>query len=211
MSRLKLLDLFCGGGGAAMGYHLAGFDVTGVDINRQPHYPFTFIQDDALAYLAAHGHEYDVIHASPPCQRYTQKTSTWGRQRTHFEDHPDLIGPTREALEATGLPWVIENVEGAPIRTDLMLCGTMFGLRIRKHRFFESSNALPPAPRPCTDHSEVYNPWSGPGRTAAKLRAAQGTPWLPMHGGASRKAGVTGDLDNAIPPVYTEHIGRSLL
>ena len=219
MTAPRLLDLFCGGGGAAMGYARAGFEVRGVDINPQPNYPFPFMKADALEVLAdmrgyslaGMGREFDVIHASPPCQAYTRKAADWGRKRNHWIEHPDLVGPTRDLLEATGLPYVIENVPGAPIRTDLMLCGTMFGLRIKKHRLFESNVSLPFPPMLCSDHSECYNPWQGAGRSAAKLREAMGIDWLPISGGASRKAGYTGDLFNAIPPAYTEWIGRQLI
>jgi DNA (cytosine-5)-methyltransferase 1 len=207
VTKPRLLDLFCGAGGAAMGYSRAGFEVVGVDINLQPHYPFEFHQADAMTYPLD---GFDVIHASPPCQAYTRKAASWGRARNHWLEHPDLLGPTRELLIATGLPYVIENVPGAPIRAQLQLCGTMFGLRIAKHRLFEGNWPMPMAPATC-DHRDVYNPWSGKGRSADKLRAAQGTPWIPMSGGASRKAGVTGDLFNAIPPSYTEHVGRPLL
>jgi DNA (cytosine-5)-methyltransferase 1 len=218
----RLLDLFCGAGGAAMGYHRAGFEVVGVDINPQPHYPFEFIRADALDYLWAEqrlielqGHgivPFDAIHASPPCQAYTKKVSTWGRARTHWIDHPDLLAPTRDALDALGLPYVIENVEGAPLNGSLLLCGSMFGLRIRKHRIFEAGRWPMPffSPASC-DHRDIYNPWRGAGRTGDKLRDAQGTPWIPMGGGASRKVGVTGDLFNAIPPAYTEWIGSHLV
>jgi hypothetical protein len=191
-----------------MGYARAGFEVVGIDINPQGNYPFEFHQADALTFPVE---GFDVIHASPPCQLYTRKSSDWGRKRTHWLEHPDLIGPTRERLEASGVPYVIENVMGAPLRQDLVLCGTMFGLTIRKHRQFESNVALPLPPRPCTDHSECYNPWQGKGRSAAKLREAMGIDWLPISGGASRKAGYTGDLFNAIPPAYTSWIGRGLL
>lgn len=215
----RLLDLFCGGGGAAMGYARAGFDVVGVDINPQGNYPFPFVKDDALAYLedlwqgVQHGTPvpFDVIHASPPCQAYTRKAADWGRKRNHWTEHPDLVGPTRDYLYAINRPFVIENVPGAPLQAQLMLCGTMFDLGIRKHRLFESNRSLPLAPRPCSDHSECYNPWQGKGRSADKLRAAMGIDWLPISGGASRKAGYTGDLFNAIPPAYTEFIGRSLI
>ena len=203
MTRPRLLDLFCGAGGAAAGYHRAGFDVVGVDINRQPHYLFDFIEADALTFPLD---GFDAIHASPPCQAYTRKAADWGRPRNHWTDHPDLLAPTRDRLGATGVPYVIENVPGAPIHAQLMLCGTMFGLPLIKHRLFEANWSLPEPPSTC-DHRDVYNPWAGPGRSAAKLRAAQDTPWIPMSGGASRKAGVTGDLFNAIPPAYTEHIG----
>jgi DNA (cytosine-5)-methyltransferase 1 len=203
----RLLDLFCGAGGAAMGYHRAGFEVVGVDINPQPHYPFEFHQADALTYPLE---GFDAIHASPPCQAYTRKSATWGRARVNVIEHPDLIGRTRERLRASLMPWVMENVVGAPLHAQLLLCGSMFGLRIQKHRLFEANWALPFPPADC-DHRDLYNPWQGAGRTADKLRAAQDTPWIPMHGGASRKAGYTGDLNNAIPPAYTEWIGRQLL
>ena len=203
----RLLDLFCGGGGAAMGYSRAGFEIVGVDINRQPNYPFEFHQSDAMTYPLA---GFDVVHASPPCQLYTRKAADWGRRRNHWLVHPDLIGPTRERLVASRLPYIIENVPGAPIRADLVLCGTMFGLRIRKHRMFESNQDLGFPPCSCGDHSECYNPWQGKGRSATLLRDAMGIDWLPISGGASRKAGYTGDLFNAIPPAYTEWIGRQL-
>ena len=220
MTRPRLLDLYCGAGGAAAGYDAAGFEVIGVDVNPQPHYPYKFIQDDAILYMAALLRDfevfpYDAIHASPPCQAYTRKEATWGRERKHFIDHPDLIVPTRHALESAEVPYVIENVPGAPINAQLMLCGTMFrapgvtGKRLIKHRLFEANWPLPMAPATC-DHTDVYNPWSGKDRSAEKLRDAQGTPWIPMSGGASRKAGVTGDLFNAIPPSYTEWIGHAL-
>ena len=207
---MRLLDLFCGAGGAGMGYHRAGFEVVGVDINPQPHYPFEFHQADALEYLAAHGHEFDAIHASPPCQGYTRKPKNWGRKRVSEIVHPDLLDETRELLKHTGKPYVLENVPGSPIRAQLFLCGSMFGLKIQKHRYFESNIALPFAPATC-NHVGLFNPWEGEGRTADKFREAQGTPWIPAGGGASRKAGVTGDLYNAIPPAYTEFIGRQLL
>jgi DNA (cytosine-5)-methyltransferase 1 len=208
--RPRLLDLFCGAGGAAMGYWRAGFDVVGVDMNPQPHYPFEFIQADALELGPDFIARFNALHASPPCQKYTRKAAHWGRERKHFIDHPDLIDPTRDLLKKSGLPYVLENVIGAPMRADAVLCGTMFGLRIIKHRQFECNFPLPCILPPC-DHRDVYNPWSGKGRSANEHREAQGTPWIPQCGGASRKAGVTGDLNNAIPPAYTEWLGRHLL
>jgi DNA (cytosine-5)-methyltransferase 1 len=191
-----------------MGYHRAGADdIVGVDINRQGNYPFAFVRDDAISFVERFADEFDFIHASPPCQLYTRKSADWGRARKHWHPHPDLLGPTRDALVATGKPFVIENVVGAPIRADLMLCGTMFGLRIRKHRLFESNQPLV-APAAECNHADVYNPWQGKGRNAEKLRHAMGIDWLPISGGASRKNGYTGDLFNAIPPAYTEWIGR---
>lgn len=192
-----------------MGYHRAGFEVVGVDINPQGNYPFEFHQMDAMIALAhldwVEG--FDAIHASPPCQAHTRKAANWGRKRTHWLDHPTLIEPTRELLHRIGLPFVIENVVGAPLDAQLMLCGSMFGLRIQKHRLFEANWVLPMAPASC-NHTDVYNPWAGAGRSAEKLREAMGIDWLPISGGASRKAGYTGDLFNAIPPAYTEWIGR---
>lgn len=194
-----------------MGYHRAGFEVVGVDINPQGNYPFEFVQADAFTFIEEVGfYGADVIHASPPCQIHTRKAANWGRERTHWLDHHDLIPGTRLRLEHSGLPYVIENVPGAPIDAQLLLCGSMFGLRIQKHRLFEANWPLPMAPATC-NHTDLYNPWAGAGRSADKLREAMGIDWLPISGGASRKAGYTGDLFNAIPPAYTEWIGAQLL
>ena len=196
-----------------MGYHRAGFDVVGVDINPQPHYPFEFIQADAMTYPLE---GFDVIHASPPCQAYSKIVrNVWHRS----DDHPDLVAPTRDRLITAGVPYVIENVEGAPIRASVMLCGTMFGLNIRKHRWFETHGVdIILAPASCGDHRKLYNPWksklpdgSKNSRTIVKFRAAQDTPWIPMGGGNSRKEGITGDVFNAIPPAYTRWIGEQLM
>lgn len=208
VTRPRLLDLFCGAGGAAMGYYRAGFEVFGVDIHPQPHYPFAFALADAME-VGLEG--YDAIHASPPCQLYTHKPTGWGRARVHQIDHPDLLAPTRARLVASGVPYVIENVPESPLAAGMQLCGTMFGLTIAKHRLFETNWPLPIlAPFGC-DHRNLYDPWKGAGRTADKLRAAQDTPWIPMAGGSGRRSGVTGDLYNAIPPAYTEWVGGLLL
>jgi hypothetical protein len=130
---LRLLDTFCCAGGAGMGYHRAGFQVFGVDIQKRDEYPFHCHEGDAIGFIREHGHEFDAIHASPPCQRYTTIT----RDR---DAHPDLVAETREALISTGKPWVIENVTAAPLRRDVVLCGEMFGLRVLRHRKFEFSN-----------------------------------------------------------------------
>lgn len=132
---MKLLDLFCGAGGAAMGYSLAGFtEIVGVDIRPQKHYPFTFVQGNAFEYLASHGHEFDLIHASPPCQRYT-RTSV-----VHRADHPDLLPVVLRILRAMRRPYVVENVPDAwrLMEASLVLCGTQFGLPIQRHRLFET-------------------------------------------------------------------------
>src|SRR5262252_358856 len=147
MTRPRLLDLFCGAGGAAMGYWRAGFDVTGVDVVPQPSYPFTFVQADALAYPLD---GFDAVHASPPCQAYSVATGNARRG-----DHVDLYEPVRRRLEASGLPWVIENVIGAPYRQGVVLCGSMFGLRVRRHRNFEASFLML---APACDHATQGRP-----------------------------------------------------
>ena|ERR1700734_1949520 len=200
----RIVDLFCGGGGASMGLHWAFPDATivGVDINKQTNYPFEFVQANALDFDIR---KFDFIWASPPCQSYTKKSANWGRKRTHWIDHPDLLGLVRKKLIKSGSSFVIENVVGAPIRADLMLCGTMFNLKIIKHRHFETNFKVVQPDQVC-NHSGVYNPWAGKGRSAEKLRRAQNINWLPISGGASRKLGNTGDLFNAIPPAYSEYI-----
>lgn len=126
-------------------------------------------------------------------------------------EYPDYLTPTRERLKLTGKPYVIENVNGSPLNGVLMLCGTMFGLKIIKHRFFEFNWDMPiNAPFTC-NHKDIYNPWQGKDRSAKKMRDAMGIDWMPTAGGASRKAGYTGDLYNAIPPAYTKYIGEYLL
>ncbi len=174
-----------------MGYHLAGFDVVGVDIAPQPHYPFEFIQADALSYVAEHGHEFDLVHGSWPCERYATVT----RWRGDPNDHPDLVPAGRLAMQATGRPWVIENVPEAPVRHDYLLCGTQFQLPVKRHRAFEtswgtSSDLVPPCWHPRTllafDHS------------AERAYAdAMGCTWM-----TSKEA------RKAIPPAYTQWIGR---
>lgn len=222
---MKLLDLFCGAGGAAMGYHHAGFDVTGVDLAPMPRYPFRFIQGDALEYVREHGHEYDAIHASPPCQAHTSmKTMHNARQ------HVDLVPATREALEATGLPWVMENVPGAPMQNYITLCGTMFGLGIddaelRRHRLFES-NMMLLAPTCRHGGSDVIGLYGGCGRDRRRVigvygegvrdsrrKTDKGVPDFTVEDGR-RAMGIDwmtlAELCQSIPPAYTEFIGRQL-
>jgi len=194
MSKPRLLDLFCGAGGASVGYVNAGFDVVGVDIKPQPHYPFEFHQADALTYPLD---GYDAYHASPPCQKYTMMQNIVKSK----EKHPDLIAPTRERLIKTGKPYVIENVYKAPLQGHLMLCGTMFGLRIIRHRFFECPwfhlELLPPC-----NHGDVYDPWHKDGvRQREKLSEAMGIDWFMTRP----------EVREAIPPAYTGYIGRYLI
>ena len=142
--RPRLLDLFCGAGGAAMGYHRAGFEVVGVDVKAQPRFPFQFVRADALEYLAAHGGEFDAVAASPPCFDWSTLAAMTGGDGSGW-----LLDATRTALDALGRPYVMENVPGAPMRYGLRLCGSEFGLstidhdgqrvQLRRHRYFESN------------------------------------------------------------------------
>ncbi len=209
MTRPRLLDLFCGAGGAAMGYHRAGFDVVGVDIKHQPRYPFEFVQGDALDFLREHGGEFDAIHASPPCQRFTAL-----RTMPHAKEHPDLVAPTRELLVATGKPYVIENVPGAPLLNPVILCGTAFGLnangrQLRRHRLFET-NVEVGLVSPCNHKPGTVGVYGHSGghssrdstllSSAAERREAMGIDWM-----------TNAELSQAIPPAYTEFIGRRLM
>jgi hypothetical protein len=206
------LDLFCGAGGAAAGYHRAGFEVIGVDINPQPNYPFEFIQREALDYLLEHGAGFDAIHASPPCQHYT--TLAKGNNANQ-DDYPDLIGTTREILIATGAPYVIENVPSAPLRNPIALCGEMFGLDVIRHRLFES-NALLMQPEHEPHRGRVsgyrHGQWyDGPyfavyGNGGGKGSLQQWRDAMDMQW-AQTKA----EISQAIPPSYTEYVGGQLL
>lgn len=213
MIRPRLLDLFSGAGGAAVGYHRAGFDVTGIDIVEQHNYPFTFISGDALEVLKDQRFlgTFDAIHASPPCQAYS---SAAGYQRSQGKTYPDLVAPTRQGLQASGLPWVIENVPGAPIRADYRLCGCMLGLpQIRRERWFETSWQGYELRPPC-HHVELAITVTGtgtpsrsaqrvrglPNPTIAEIRAAMGIDWMTRH-----------ELSQAIPPAYTQYIGEQML
>lgn len=192
----KLLDLYCKAGGAGMGYHRAGFTVTGVDIEPQPHFPFAFIQADALQYLAAHGHEYDAIHASPPCQGF----SAMQHIQKNKHKYPDLVAPTRELLIKIGKPYIIENVVGAPLRVDLLLCGSQFGLGMIRHRIFECSFPVPLL-RPTCHHEGMYDPWHYGTRQREEMSAGMGIDWT-----MTRE-----EVREAIPPAYTEWIGLRIM
>jgi hypothetical protein len=198
----RLLDLFCGAGGCSMGYHRAGFEVVGVDILPMKDYPFEFHQADALTYPLE---GFDVIHASPPCQKYSSMQNI----HKNKSNHPDLINPIRERLIFTEKPFVIKNVKGSCLDYSLMLCGTMFGLNIIRHRYFEIHAETSLIMTPCCHHDAVYDPWHGkPGeRSASKFRQAMGIDWVRDSGGHNRK----GTVSEAIPPAYTEFIGRQLM
>ena len=203
MTRPRLLDLFCGAGGAAMGYHRAGFDVVGVDIAPQRHYPFKFIQADALECLRDWDYftDFDAIHASPPCKAWARVP--WAYHFGYHARHADLLTPTRELLKATGVPWVIENVPGAPLRPDLKLCGCMYGLgELERERWFEFWQPMfdlrqPWQRRHCTISPRGHTHYKG---EAGDWARAMGIDWMDANG-----------LSQAIPPAYTEHIGAMLL
>lgn len=202
----RLLDLFCGGGGAAMGYHRAGFEVVGVDNCPQPHYPFEFILAD---FRDIDYSQFDAVHASPPCQSWTTFKSLYGVERPA---HPQHIAPTRLRMRMAGRPYVIENVPGAPLDHPIMLCGSMFGCRtvdgwLRRHRMFECSFPVPqlscnhPTDMPCLG---VYGGGGMANKarrgTAYERREMMGIDWLPSK-----------SLNQAIPPAYTEYIGHHLM
>jgi DNA (cytosine-5)-methyltransferase 1 len=210
----RLLDLFCCAGGVAVGYDRAGFEVIGVDIAPQPNFPFEFIHADAMRLPIDFLRSFDAIHASPPCQSY----SDLAKRNRNGHEWPRLIEPVREMLIKTGKPYVIENVDGAPLRNPVVLCGTMFkGLRVLRHRLFEA-NFLILAP-PHGKHPKVHTfdkrkshygktndmrdfvqVTGGGNCTIVAARDAMGIDWMNKN-----------ELNEAIPPAYTEFIGRQLL
>lgn len=226
----KILDTFCKAGGCSVGYSLAGFDVVGVDIEPQPHYPFPFILGDALDVLrrmiagekftASDGIEYglddfDVFHASPVCKGYSVMSSLWKNK-----EYPDQVGETREVLQATGKPYVIENVVGAPLKNYVMLCGSMFGLRVYRHRLFECNPPLYFPPMSCNHWAKASGnramrngkhvvdsladykilTVTGKGFKVSDGRIAMGIDWM------------TGaELSQAIPPAYTHWLGTQVI
>lgn len=214
--RPRLLDLFCCAGGAAMGYSRAGFDVVGVDINPQPRYPFQFIQADALSIDIL---DYDAVHASPPCQGYSSMRHAPGAKGA-----PLLIDQVRQKLEASGLPYIIENVTGArkAMRDPIMLCGTMFGLKtqgceLHRHRLFESNVAIE---APSCQHSggPVVGVYGGHARVRSAKHGGRGTRdvWDGGHRAAASEAmgmewATLNEMSEAIPPAFTEFLGKQLI
>lgn len=200
----RLLDLFCGAGGAAAGYTAAGFEVVGVDITTQPHYPYTFIQADALEFPLD---GFDCIHASPPCQIYSKLTAPW--QHLHGYEYPDVIAAIRERLKAAQVPYVIENVPQAPLEHPILLCGTMFGHHLVRHRHFESSLPLI-APKKCGSHKGCIVVTGHDAYTEVYTERLSYPAWM-----ARKEMGIDwmnrDELVEAIPPVYTAYIGAQLL
>lgn len=219
----RLLDLFCGAGGAAVGYHRAGFDIVGVDITMQPNYPFRFVRMDVLDFMRAghmgvHG-PFAAIHASPPCQAFTayQRCGNVG-------DYPDLIIDTRHLLWKTGLPYVIENVIGADLIDPTLICGTMFDppMEIQRHRLFETNWPLEPPTWPCRHKLNGQDRYPG-GRSVARTGSSRGLVRATIEIGSwdiplavqQQAMGIDWmtleELSEAIPPAYTHYVGERLL
>ncbi|MFD0311300.1 DNA methylase [Streptomyces sp. NPDC127119] len=218
---VRVLDAYCCIGGAAEGYRRAfgNCHITGIDHVAQPDYcGDAFHQADAIEYIRAHGHEYDFIHASPPCQGEGAPTKGTNKARNAAigRTYPRLIAPTRAALESTGRPYVMENVPGSEVRKDVRLCGEQFGLAVLMHRYFELggwTTAQPAHPK----HRGYVRGWrhgeyrkgpyvaaygEGGGKaTVDEIRAAKGIDWSTDHF----------RLREALPPAYTEWIGRAFL
>jgi DNA (cytosine-5)-methyltransferase 1 len=210
----RLLDLFCCAGGAGVGYARAGFDVVGVDIRPQPNYPLRFIQANALSLEPRFIESFDAVHASPPCQSY----SDLAKRNGNADKWPRLVEPVREMLIQSGLPYVIENVDGAPLINAVVLCGTMFPkLRVLRHRLFEANFQIVPPPHKRhpkvhthdrrkahfgkTDEWKDFVQVTGGGNcTLAAARDAMGIDWMSK-----------GEINESIPPAYTEFIGQELL
>lgn len=202
-----------------MGYHRAGFEVEGVDIQPQPNYPFKFTQMDALEYLQTQDlSRFDVIHASPPCQRYSGLQLLAVARNGQYKEHDDLVEPVRKLLQETGKPYVIENVVGAPLENSFTLCGSMFGLKTYRHRQFESNvfmmeplhephrDKTPPAGNGISPKGFISICGTGGvrGMKAKEIvdywSMAMGIDWMNRA-----------ELAQAIPPAYTEYIGRQLI
>jgi len=215
----RLLDLFSGAGGAGMGYHRAGFDVFGVDVEPQPRYPFEFHRRDALEALTETDFlaSFDAIHASPVCKGYSTVGGT--ARRHHGAEHPDQVPIVRARLAALGKPYVIENVIGAPLHQPVQLCGSSFGLDLRRHRLFETNFGLNVPP---CDHY-----WQKPrfrSLDSRKVLRGELASVVGVHGNTQyagefelrcKAMGIdwmtNAELTQAIPPAYTEYIGLQLL
>lgn len=208
----KLLDLFCGAGGCTRGYQCAGFQVRGIDSRLQKRYVGEeFVQADALEYLSGliesrEIREFDVIHASPPCQAYSKMKGLTTKQ------HPELVDAVRKLLWQSSLPYVIENVAGSPLYCPLVLCGTMFGLNTLRHRYFETNPMIFFPPFTCNHHKPVVKAnragdWKkeficivGHFTDAGEGRKVMGIDWMTRD-----------ELSQAIPPAYTEYVGKQLI
>lgn len=214
----RLLDLFCGIGGAGMGYRLAGWEIVGVDIAPMPDYPGQFHRGDALEFVRRYGSAFDLIHASPPCQPSSLMTKGT-RGAPGAVVNADLIPATRVALRTAGAPWVMENVVGSRVRRDLLLCGEMFGLRVIRHRYFQLEGvavAQPSHPKHRgrvagwrhgtyvagnAAYVQVHGKGGGGKATRAAAKDAMGIDWTDDHAA----------IFQAIPPSFTAYIGSQIL
>jgi DNA (cytosine-5)-methyltransferase 1 len=207
------LDLFCCAGCAAEGYTRAGFDCYGVDIEPQPNYPYEYSMGDALQFARKYGHQFDFIHASPPCQAYSV-TKTIHAGKPGAITHPELVEPTREVLDELwrgfGIPYIIENVVGAPLHNPITLCGTEFGLKVYRHRLFESC-----LPLIAPEHQKHTEPTVKVGRPVkeGEFMTVAGHFANPKY--AHKAMGVEhhvsrDELAQGIPPAYTEYLGRQV-
>jgi DNA (cytosine-5)-methyltransferase 1 len=207
---MKLLDLFCGVGGASVGYAEAGFQVHGVDLKHGKRYPFTYLRADVLDILSDDKfiQQFDVIHASPPCQTHSI-TQHLRKAQGKSTNKLDLIPETRAALIASGKPYIIENVPGSPLINPIQLCGSSFGLKVRRHRLFESNMDLIGSVcdhklqgRPVGVYGSLNDQIPNGGRTATTIdeaRDAMGMQWA-----------IWTELVEAIPPVFTKYLGEQV-
>jgi DNA (cytosine-5)-methyltransferase 1 len=205
---MRALDLFCGAGGASMGLHRAGYEVTGIDINPQPRYPFTFHHADVMGDLPVYLDDFDFVWASPPCQAFT----AYKRRPEHVAPRPNLIPAVRTMLRELAPAYCIENVPGAPLEAPVMLCGSMFGLDVRRHRLFETSFPLL-APDCAHDRQEPRFP-PATNRTNLRRTVEVGVWRIPLE--VQRRAmGIDWmeleELSQAIPPAYSEFIGKAAM
>ena len=208
---MRLLDLFCGVGGASAGYAQAGFDVTGIDLKHGKRYPYTYIKGDVLDYLKDLDflRSFDVIHASPPCQTHSI-TQHLRNAQGKTTSKLDLIPETRAALIASGKPYIIENVPGSPLINPIQLCGSAFDIKVRRHRLFESNMRLEGSKcdhkaqgRPIGVYGSLNDEIPQGGKTATNIneaRQAMGIEW-----------GIWTELVEAIPPAYTKYLGLQIL
>lgn len=230
MVEIKILDLFCGAGGCSVGYYQAAAElsikvkITGVDNRPQPNYPFKFVQMDALKYLRLHGHRFDVVHASPPCQHYSKSTAG---HKNKGKEYPDMVPVVRAELTRINKPFIIENVSKTAVRPDVELVGYMFGLRVIRRRIFELHNifmlqpGIPKKPGEIAngDYVSVYGnaSWKNTGNVLSGSRKLVIPPWR-KETVVKTWAYAMGidwmkkdkELSQAIPPAYTHFIGMNV-